>query len=876
MKTTPGTQVLKPRQYQIEALDAVENELASGVLRTAVVCPTGTGKTVIFSHLIARQLDKGLRVLVMVHREELAQQAAAKIRSVAPGVDVGIVKAELNEVDAQVVIASVQTLSRESRLTQIDPSTIGMVIVDECFPAGTLVGGRPIESLRPGDVVPSWDEKTGREGLRPVVRVTQKVPSALVRVTSVDGRAIVCTPNHPFLTERGWCPAARLHGESVISFHDGNHPPASDMSRVPGVCGIDRQAEDRLVATFRADVLHARASGRVGSAERIRAHGSHQSATCFDPDDCPQSDAQRGIASPNAGDVGSVWPQARGAGWERGDRANASARPGGSTQVADRGGCSPVRRSAPLPLPSGHRASVDDGVRRSGRGIPLLAGAPSLRPASGRSACATRVVDVEVLEPGRDGTYGGLCAGGVVYNLEVEGTHTYLIDGGTVVHNCHHAIANTWVEVLTYFGCFDCTCPDTGKDNWKTGHDPGCPVTDERPTPAVGFTATMYRDDGRGLGNVWESVAYEREIMWAVERGYLTDVRGQQVLIDDFDLAQIARSRGDYQEGKLGDALISINAGEVVARAYREHAVTDGVYRKGVLFAPTVDAAYHFAEAFSEAGIRSAVVEGTTSREDRTDIYRRYDNGELDVLHNCMVLTEGWDSPSTEVCVVARPTQNPALYTQMVGRVLRPSPGKLDALVLDVVGIAGRHALQSLTTLTKVQMLEGESITEAQERVVRERAEAGERETITQMHKLREVELFAASHSTWLQTKGGVRFIPVRIDSKSAHIILWENGAGTWNVGQKVTGRAGEWLHKGLTMEYAMAWGEEAANDIDPTLAEKERGWRRTKPSDKQLDLAVKLRLGPVEELSTYRKGAISDLLSVHFASRDLDKMLAK
>lgn len=461
-----------------------------------------------------------------------------------------------------------------------------------------------------------------------------------------------------------------------------------------------------------------------------------------------------------------------------------------------------------------------------------------------------------------------MCADGAVYNLEVEGTHTYLIEDGVVVHNCHHAVARTWAETLEHFGCFDT----------------GALVTDDgepyEPVPAVGFTATLYREDGKGLGNVWETVAYEKDIEWAIEHGYLTDVRGQQVMIEGFNLAEIAKSRGDYQEGRLGDALERIGAGEVIAQSYIEHASTltesgERVFRRGVLFAPTVSSAQTFAQNFRDAGITAETIVGTTPREERQLIYKRYDAGEIDVLTNAMVLTEGWDSPATEVCVVARPTQNPGLYTQMVGRVLRPFPGKDEALVLDVVGIAGRHALQSLTTLTKVEVHEGESLVEAQERVAKETADKSQRERIVGDRKAREVELFKSSHSAWLQTKGGLWFIPVRVDGRSGEVVLWQSELGHWSVGLKRQGQPGEWIHKGLEFEYAMAWGDQLANSIDPTVADKNRSWRRAKPSDAQVDLAARMKLAPVDELAAMRRGALSDLLSIHFASRDLDKHLA-
>ena len=228
-----------------------------------------------------------------------------------------------------------------------------------------------------------------------------------------------------------------------------------------------------------------------------------------------------------------------------------------------------------------------------------------------------------------------------------------------VVDECHHAAARTWIQLLEALG----------------GFTPGG-------AKVAGFTATMTREDSRKLGDIWERVVYERDILFGIGNGFLTDVRGKAVTVDGFDLGTVARSRGDYQDGALGEALEASGAGEVIAKAYTEHAAD----RAGVLFTPTVATAYSFAEDLNAAGIVTETITGTTSSEDRKLIYKRYRTGDVQVLSNCMVLTEGWDAPWCSTAVIARPTSSAGLYVQMVGRVLRPYPGKTDALVLDVVG----------------------------------------------------------------------------------------------------------------------------------------------------------------------------------------------
>jgi ATP-dependent helicase IRC3 len=115
------------RPYQQEAIDAIAAAEARGIRRPLLALPTGTGKTVVFAHLIRQ---RGGRSLVLVHRDELLWQAAEKLQVIAPALELGMVKAARDEVDAPCVLASVQTISRETRLARL-PRGFQTVIVDE-------------------------------------------------------------------------------------------------------------------------------------------------------------------------------------------------------------------------------------------------------------------------------------------------------------------------------------------------------------------------------------------------------------------------------------------------------------------------------------------------------------------------------------------------------------------------------------------------------------------------------------------------------------------------------------------------------------------------------------------------------------------------
>lgn len=411
---------------------------------------------------------------------------------------------------------------------------------------------------------------------------------------------------------------------------------------------------------------------------------------------------------------------------------------------------------------------------------------------------------------------------------------------GLIVYDeCHHAPAPANRSVLEQLGAYD-------------------------DVPCVGFTATLKRSDETGLGDVWQEVVFKRDFLWGIANGFLVDVRAKSVTIDDLDLSQIAKSRGDYRDGQLGDAMIRAGAPAIAAREYLEAAGD----RQGIGFTPTVRCAEEFVKEFRKVGITTELIVGTTPKADRERIYQDYRDRKVQMLMSVMALTEGFDMPQAEVCGVFRPTENPALFQQMVGRISRLFPGKTEGLVLDLVGATRRNNLSSLEDLseTKVVLHSNESLREAYERELRE-----EKNIVSDVLKgnttSKVVSLFQSSSNVWLQTPGGRWFIPTR----EGYVFLWPF-EGMFKVG--ITGsqyemKGGRYLQeRPLSLELAMAWGEQLATEIDGTVSEKDRAWRRRKAEKSQRDLADRLGIVYSEGV---RKGELSDKISLHFATRIFD-----
>lgn len=874
-----SSNIIALRSYQQEAIDAVQRDWQDGLRSVAVVLPTGSGKTVTFANMCDNEVKSGGKPLILVHRDELVQQAKKKIQLIAPDITVGVVKADQNETDAHVVVGSVQTLRKQQRLEQL--TDITMIIIDECFPAGTLVGGRPIEAIRVGDTVASWDEETGCETSKTVVATMKKKPSNLVQVKFEDGQTVISTANHPFMTDKGWCPAELLTNDaSVLSFtHDSsagtnelqflqnpdcdNRTSTVELEKIGervlhksmrnvcdrelfqeegqslanySLCGMQSSCEFEFALKEQTRCVPQNKKGLLlcdmqrGSSEKsfFRNHGSHEQKVCLCQNAEKESDAFFRDTRENVSNFEKDSARAEVSERQRERCADSSEEACRHLRLADGNCYRPEGWPASLSLQGGHSSSYFENLHRSGRRISFLEGAPRVRPKKGRKAVFLRVVDVSILEQGSDGTYGGLCPDGYVYNIEVEGTHTYTVGNGIVVHNCHHAAANSYVTI--------------------TKHYPHARV--------VGFTATLQREDSKKLGDIFQKVSYQKDIEFGITHGFLCDVEGRTVEVPDLDLQSVNQRRGDFADEALAEALEESEAGKFIAEAYREHCPN----RRGVLFAPNVATANLFANDLKDAGFSTEVIVGTTPLDERAEIYRRFEKGTTQILSSVGVLTEGWDAPWAHVAVIARPTRSQGLYTQMAGRVLRPWAGKDKALILDVVGAARQFPLATIADLskTKPKIKDGETLGEALEREAKEKKPGRS----TTGLKFEAIDLFHKSTSVWMQTYSGVWFIPVR----EATYFIWPEAETEWTVGRTPKYGRPERLRTGLDMALAMSWAEQLATDEDSSISSRKASWRRRKsvPTDAQKTTAARCGL----DIAGKTKVEVSDMLSVYFASK--------
>ena len=201
----------------------------------------------------------------------------------------------------------------------------------------------------------------------------------------------------------------------------------------------------------------------------------------------------------------------------------------------------------------------------------------------------------------------------------------------------------------------------------------------------IGLTATPCRGDGRGLGSIFDAIVECPQVAELIEQKFL--VRTRVYAPVDPDLKGVETRVGDYVESQLADRMDRAGLiGDIVSNWHKY-----GERRKTVCFAVNVAHSLHIRDEFIKSGVRAEHLDGSIPKPDRDAVLARLESSETELITNCMVLTEGWDMPTVSCCILARPTRKMGLYRQMVGRVLRPAPGKVNAIVLDHSGAVFQH-----------------------------------------------------------------------------------------------------------------------------------------------------------------------------------------
>jgi len=254
-----------------------------------------------------------------------------------------------------------------------------------------------------------------------------------------------------------------------------------------------------------------------------------------------------------------------------------------------------------------------------------------------------------------------------------------------VVDEAHHAAATSYRRILDYFN----------------------------PDLLLGVTATPQRSDSVRLIDVFQEIVYYKSIQDLIKQGWLSPLTGYRVKTTT-DISSVEIQNGEYKQDQLLEAVDNPIRNSSIVNAYNDLALN----KKTIVFAAGVNHAKSLARAFEENGSLVRIILGETEEQERSQILSDFSAGNINIIINVGVLTEGFDEPSIEAIILAKPTRSTLLYTQIVGRGTRLYVGKESCMIIDIADVTKNKKPIGLPTLLGLPAefdLQGKSFTEVAE-----------------------------------------------------------------------------------------------------------------------------------------------------------------
>ncbi len=416
-----------------------------------------------------------------------------------------------------------------------------------------------------------------------------------------------------------------------------------------------------------------------------------------------------------------------------------------------------------------------------------------------------------------------------------------------VVDEAHHAAAPSYRRILDYF----------------------------KPDLLLGVTATPQRSDSVRLIDVFQEIVYYKSIQDLIKEGWLSPLVGYRVKTST-DISDVEIQNGEYKQDQLIEAIDNPSRNNSIVTAYNDLANA----KKTVVFAAGVDHAGNLGEAFRKNGSSVRVIIGTTPEEERRQILSDFKSGAVTVLVNVGVLTEGFDEPSIEAIILAKPTRSSLLYTQIVGRGTRLFEGKEHCMIIDIADTTRGKKPIGLPTLLGMPAefdLQGQSLTDIADEFEKLKETApGEASSVLNMEDItnayKRIDLFmppppnpaVLEYSTFIWSEVGEdRFYLNTNSFESFHIYC--DTLGRWTAECHIRSGANVNIHvigRGQSIRSVFAGADKWIMENRSTslpLIDATAVWRADAPTDKQQKLLK--RIG-VPITNTMTKGMASQIIS--------------
>lgn len=396
------------------------------------------------------------------------------------------------------------------------------------------------------------------------------------------------------------------------------------------------------------------------------------------------------------------------------------------------------------------------------------------------------------------------------------------------------------------------------------------------PKLRLGITATPQRGDSKSLIGVFDEIVYFKPMDELIKDGYLSPITGYRIKTDT-DISSVKSRAGDYIQSDLSEAVNNEERNKTIVKAYKELASE----RKALSFCVDVQHAYDLRDEFIAHGVNAATVVGETHPDERARIFQDFRNGSIRVLTGANVFVEGYDEPSVDCVIFARPTKSQVYFSQAIGRGTRLFESKQDCLIIDVADATKGKRPVSLPTLMGLPPdfdLEGEDPFEAKEKYD-ELIEIAPQEA-SRIKSLKDVkaaweridfymppavdnDLLAYSQYIWIDVgndtyminlTGGEK-LKIQGDTLGRYTVYLKHETGVYRLGvcqdmQEAFRRSDKWIV------------QNRSDNIK--LIDTNEPWRKQPATDKQLKWLKKFGVPIIEGLS---KGEASQMLDKLFES---------
>jgi len=205
---------------------------------------------------------------------------------------------------------------------------------------------------------------------------------------------------------------------------------------------------------------------------------------------------------------------------------------------------------------------------------------------------------------------------------------------------------------------------------------------------AIGLTATPWRLDGKPLGDRYEKMVLVATPQELIDTGFLLAPR--VFAPSTPDLSGVRKTAGDYRLDDLSERMRTATIVGDVVRHWRTH-VASSSNPLTVLFGVNKEHSLLMRDRFRDAGVQAEHIDESTPGSERARILKDLASGQVKIVTNCQILTEGWDLPHLGCVQLLRPTKSLSLYLQMAGRGMRVSAGKVSWVLLDHAGCVPEH-----------------------------------------------------------------------------------------------------------------------------------------------------------------------------------------